>query len=52
MLDLSAALNTIDHNILLETLGFGFGVGGTALKWFTFYQSQRTEQVQINVGPH
>ena len=47
MLDLSAAFDTIDHNILLETSGSGFGVGGTALKWFTSNLSQRTRQVQI-----
>ena len=47
MLDLSAAFDTIDHSILLETLGSGFCVGGTAMKWFTSYLSQRTQQVQI-----
>ena len=47
MIDLSAAFNTIYHSILLDTLGSDFGVGGTALEWFTSYLSQRTQQVQI-----
>ena len=47
MLDFSAAFDTIDHRIVLETLGSGFSVGGTALKWFTSYLSKRTQQVQI-----
>ena len=42
MLDLSVAFDTIDHNTLV-----GLGVGGTALKWFTSYLPQRTQQVKI-----
>ena len=47
MLDLSTAFDTIDNSILLEAFGSGFGVGGTALKWFTSYHSQITQQLQI-----
>ena len=35
MLDLSAVFDITNHSILLETWGSDFGVGGTALKWFT-----------------
>ena len=41
----SAAFYTIDHNILLETSVFRFGVG-EIFEWFTSYLSQKTQQVQ------
>jgi hypothetical protein len=48
LLDLSAAFDTIDHNILIKRLNKKCGVRGTALKWIKSYLSERTCQVIIN----
>ena len=47
LLDLSAAFDTIDHDILINRLHATFGCSGTALDWFTYYLSSRTQSVFV-----
>ena len=37
LLDLSAAFDTIDHNVLIRRLTSNFGIQGSALSWFQSY---------------
>jgi hypothetical protein len=47
LIDLSAAFDTIDHAILLETLEKDFDVTENALKWLTSYLSERKQTILI-----
>ena len=47
LLDTSAAFDTINIDMLLNTLHLRFGIGGTALDWFKSYLTGRSQRVTI-----
>jgi len=47
LLDLSAAFDTIDHQLLISRLECEMGIAGTALQWFKSYMADRSQTVQI-----
>ena len=46
-LDLSAAFDTINHNVHLNRLQHLYGITGTAFKWFQSYIEQRNNKVCV-----
>ena len=48
LLDLSAAFDTIDHEILIDKLLKDFGISGQALQWFKSYLEHRSFCVKID----
>ena len=48
MLDLSAAFDCVDHDILLGRLGVSFGFGGAVLDWMRSYLVGRRQYIRYN----
>ena len=48
LLDMSAAFDTVDHELLLERMSKCYGVKGNALKWFRSYLQDRKQFVMID----
>jgi Reverse transcriptase (RNA-dependent DNA polymerase) len=46
LLDLSAAFDTVDHATLLQRLKVTYGIGGSALDWFSSFLRGRTQFVR------
>jgi hypothetical protein len=46
LLDLSAAFDTVDHDIMLQRLQFSFGIVGAAHRWFQSYLLGRSQYVR------
>ena len=47
LLDLSAAFDTVDHDILITRLHDSFGIRDTALSWISSFITGRTQRVRV-----
>ena len=48
LLDLSAAFDTIDHDLLLSRLTEWFGIDGMVLQWVRSYLTGRSQLVKVD----
>ena len=48
LLDLSAAVDTVDHSMLLDILHHRFAVAGKPMLWFKFYLTNRLQSFSVD----
>ena len=48
LLDLSAAFNAVNLNVLLHRLHSKFGISGMALEWFRSYINKRSQSLNLD----
>lgn len=48
LLELLAAINTVNHEVLIKYLQDLVGIHGTALNWFCFFLSSRFQRLVVN----
>ena len=49
LIDLSAAFDTVDHDILIQKLTTSFGFQEISLRWLQSYLTDRTQSLQFTV---
>ena len=50
LLELSAAFDAVDHDILQIPLTTSFGISGRSIQWFISYLTDRTIPRKLNTG--
>ena len=48
LLDLSAAFDTVDHEVLIHTLQTEFGLRGAVLSWFVSCVAHRSQRIPVD----
>ena len=50
LLDLSAASDSVDHDMLLQRLQTSYGLGGNAIAWIASYLTGHTQYIRTAVS--